>query len=56
MSEQALNQIIEDAASSVEMEGYQIDQQSRLWCRQLMNREITFDEYIALVKAKAEVA
>lgn len=56
MSEQALNRMIENAASSVEMEGYTIDEQSKAWCRQLLNNEITLAEYIRLVKEKAGVA
>lgn len=56
MSEQALDLIIENAASSVEMEGYTIDEQSKAWCRQLLNKEISMSEYIIRVKEKAGVA
>lgn len=56
MSEQSLNLMIENAASSVEMEGYTIDKQSKEWCRQLLNKEITLSDYIHLVKEKAGVA
>ncbi len=55
MSEQNIEKIINNAAASVEMEGYHIDEQSRSWCRQLINQEITLPEYIALVKRKSEV-
>lgn len=55
MLEQALNQMIESAASSVEMEGYSIDSQSKTWCKQLIKNEITMSEYIELVKRKAGV-
>ncbi|MEE0957152.1 MAG: hypothetical protein UH734_03575 [Ruminococcus sp.] len=56
MLEQALNQMIESAASSVEMEGYSIDSQSKTWCKQLIKNEITMSEYIELVKRKAGVS
>lgn len=53
MSEQVLDLLIENAASSVEMEGYSIDEQSKIWCKQLIRKEITMAEYIALIKRKA---
>lgn len=56
MSEKTLNLIIENAANSVEMEGFIIDAQSKLWCKQLINKEITMSEYIELIKKKAGVA
>ncbi len=55
MSEQALNTLIENAAGSVEMEGFLVDEQSKKWCRQLINNEITFAKYIELVKAKVGI-
>ncbi len=56
MPEDKLDLIIENAAHSVEMEGYSIDEQSKVWCRQLIKNEISMDEYISLVKQKAGVA
>ena len=56
MSEKTLDVMIENAASSVEMEGYSIDEQSKAWCKQLLNKEITLAEYIDLVIEKAGVA
>ena len=38
---------VENAAASMEMEGFQVSEQSKLWCEQLLNHEITFDEYLA---------
>ena len=38
------------------MEGYYIDEQSKAWCRQLINREISIEEYIERVKFRAGVA
>lgn len=52
MSEQTIDMSIENAASSVEMEGFVIDEQSKLLCKKLIKNEITFSDYIALVKEK----
>lgn len=53
--DKSIENTIEDAAASVEMEGYHIDEQSKEWCRQLLRKEITMEEYIILVKKKAGV-
>lgn len=50
-----IEQIIENAAASVEMEGYAIDSKSKEWCRKLLRNEITMQEYISLIKEKAGV-
>ncbi len=39
---------IENAAASVEMEGFKVSEQSKVWCEQMLNHEITFEEYLAL--------
>ena len=49
-----IEQIIENAAASVEMEGYTIDSKSKE-CQKLLRNEITMQEYISLVKKKAGV-
>ena len=36
-----IEQIIENAAASVEMEGYTIDSKSKEWCQKLLRSEIT---------------
>lgn len=51
----SVEKAIETAVASVEMEGYQIDEQSRIWCKKLLNNEITFEQYFKLIKEKAEV-
>lgn len=51
----SIEKAIEIAAASVEMEGFRIDEQNREWCRQLLREEITMEQYIRLVKQKAEV-
>ena len=50
-----MDRIIENAAASVEMEGYTIDSKSKEWCQKLLRNEITMQEYISLVKKKAGV-
>lgn len=50
-----IEQIIENAAASVEMEGYTIDSKSKEWCRKLLRNEITMQEYISLIKEKTGV-
>lgn len=52
----ALNKSIENAAASVEMEGFHIDEQSKLWCKQLLLKQITIEEYISLIKQKAGIS
>ena len=51
----SIDRAIDNAAASVEMEGYHIDEQSREWCRKLLLKEITMEEYIMLIKQKAGV-
>lgn len=51
----SIERAINNAAASVEMEGYHIDEQCREWCRMLLNRELSMEQYIKLVKEKAGV-
>jgi len=37
------------------MEGYQIDEQDKDWCRKLLQRELTMDKYIVLFKQQAGI-
>ena len=46
---------LQTAVSIIEMEGFHIDEQSKKWCRMLYNNQLTIEEYIGLVKAKAGV-
>lgn len=55
MNNLSIDKAIDNAAASVEIEGYSIDEQSREWCRKLLLKEITMEEYILLVKRKAGV-
>lgn len=56
MQKKSFDKSINNAAASVEMEGFHIDEQSKAWCRQLLLKEITMEEYIKLVKQKAGVS
>lgn len=55
MSEVQIERAINNAAASIEMEGFSIDEQSKVLCRKLLLNEITMEQYIALVKQKAGV-
>lgn len=55
MKNKSYDKAIENAVESVEMEGCQIDEQSKEWCKKLLLNEITMEEYIELVKLKAGV-
>ena len=39
--EKTIENAIKNAAASVEMEGYHIDEQSKEWCHQLLRKEIS---------------
>ncbi|MGN0475797.1 MAG: antitoxin VbhA family protein [Ruminococcus sp.] len=51
----SIDKSIKNAVASVEMEGFHIDEKSKVWCRQLLLNEITMEEYISKVKDKAGV-
>lgn len=53
MSEFEIEKAIRTATASLEMEGFSIDEQSKTWCRMLLRKEITMEQYINLVKQKA---
>lgn len=55
MKNSSIEKAIANAAASVEMEGFHIDEQVKDWCRQLMLKKITKEEYINLVKEKVGV-
>lgn len=56
MSEVQIEKAINNAAASIEMEGFSIDEQSKMLCRKLLLNEITMEQYIALVKQRAGVS
>lgn len=55
MSEKQIEKSIDNAATSLIMEGFAVDEKEKIWCKMLLNKEITIDEYISLVKQKAGV-
>lgn len=55
MSEVQIEKAINNAVASIEMEGFLIDEQSKMLCRKLLLNEITMEQYIALVKQRAGV-
>lgn len=55
MSEKEIDKAIKNASASVEMEGFSIDEQSKILCKKLLLNEITMEDYILFVKQKAGV-
>lgn len=52
----SIDQTVENAIASLKMEGYQIDNDCVQWCKKLLAKEISLEQYIALVKQKSGVA
>ncbi|MEE0913611.1 MAG: hypothetical protein U0L76_03385 [Ruminococcus sp.] len=55
MQTKSLEKNIANAVASIEMEGFHIDEQSKILCKQLLSKEITMEEYIRLIKQKVGV-
>ena len=55
MNKTTIEQTIANAAASVEMEGFSISEQMKDLCRALLNKEISFEEYVKVVKASVGV-
>ena len=51
----SIDKAIENAIASVEMEGYEINDDCVLWCKKLLENEISMEQYITLVKKKSGV-
>ena len=51
----SIDKAIENAVASVKMEGYQIDNECVQWCKKLLSKEISMEQYITLVKQKSGV-
>ena len=56
MSEKQIEKAINNAAHSSEMEGYTINDTVKEWCRKLLKKEITMEEYISFIKSRAGVS
>lgn len=51
----SIDQAMKNSAASIEMEGYTIDEESKEWCRKVLQGEMTMEEYIVLIKQQAGV-
>ena len=51
----SIDKAIENSAASIEMEGYELDEQCKEWCRKVLLGEMTMEEYIVLIKRWAGV-
>ncbi len=47
---------ITEAAASLAMEGFHVDEEARRWCEQVLQNKLTKEEYLKRVLAKAGVA
>lgn len=52
----SIDQTVENAIASLKMEGYQVDSDSVQWCKKLLAKEISLEQYIAIVKQKLGIA
>jgi len=50
--EEAVNKSIANAVASVEIEGFQVDDARWEWCRKLLMKGISFEQYLAYAKRK----
>ncbi|MBO5357629.1 MAG: antitoxin VbhA family protein [Clostridia bacterium] len=41
-----------NAEASINMEGFYVSEESKELCRRLLNKEISFDEYLSNIKSK----
>ena len=53
--EESISRSIANAAASVEMEGFRVDDECRDWCRLVLENKMTKDEYLRLLMKKAGV-
>lgn len=51
----SIEKAIANATASLEMEGFTVDEQTKEWCRQLLNNEITIEQYVEFAKLHAGV-
>lgn len=55
IDKEKIEKAINNSLASIEMEGFYIDEECKEWCRQLMQNEITMDEYIERVKKQVGI-
>ena len=51
----SIDKAIENAVASVKMEGFQVDSECVQWFKKLLEKEISMEQYITLVKQKSGV-
>lgn len=56
LSEMQIEKTVKIAVASLKMEGLNVDEQAKKWCKDLLKKEITLEEYILLVKTRAGVS
>ena len=49
------NKFLNFGIANAELEGLSVDDKVREWCKQLLNKEITYEEYISLLKERAKI-
>lgn len=52
----SIDKAVENAMVSVQMEGYEVDDECIRWCKQLLRKEISYEQYLAFVKQKSSAA
>ena len=50
-----IEKIISNAAASIEMEGFYVDEKCKEWCREYLRDEITMDEYMKRLLEKVGI-
>ena len=53
--EKSIDRSVENAAASVEMEGFHIDEECKDWCRLVLMNQMSKEEYLNLLLKKAGV-
>ena len=56
LMEMTIERAMQNARASVEMEGFTISDETMALCRLLLEREISYDEFLNMAFAKAGVA
>ena len=51
----SIDKAIENAVASVKMEGFQVDSECVQWCKKLLEKEISMEQYITLVNKNQEL-
>ncbi len=53
--EESINRSIANAAASVAMEGFYVDEECKDWCRSVLMDQISKEKYLSLLLRKAGV-